>query len=203
MRVLTCADSGVLVEVADLTEVIALGAALEAAPVPGVADVVPAARTVLLRLTPGADPGAVAAAVREVPLAPAGERAEGETVVLPVVYDGEDLADVAGATGLTPRGVVEAHTAATWTVAFCGFAPGFGYLVCDDERLHVPRRAESRTRVPAGSVALAGEFTGVYPRSSPGGWQLLGRTEEKIWDLHRDPPGLLRPGVRVRFEEVR
>ncbi|MFL1377379.1 MULTISPECIES: 5-oxoprolinase subunit B family protein [unclassified Nocardiopsis] len=202
MRVLTCADSGVLVEVADLTEVIALGAALEAAPVPGVADVVPAARTVLLRLAPGADPGAVAAAVERVPLAPAGERAEGETVVVPVVYDGEDLADVAELTGLTPRGVVQAHTAATWTVAFCGFAPGFGYMVCDDERLHVPRRAEARTRVPAGSVALAGEFTGVYPRSSPGGWQLLGRTEEKIWDLRRDPPGLLRPGVRVRFEEV-
>jgi KipI family sensor histidine kinase inhibitor len=75
-------------------------------------------------------------------------------------------------------------------------------MVCDDPRLHVPRRGEARTRVPKGSVALAGEFTGVYPRSSPGGWQLLGRTEEKIWDLHRDPPGLLRPGVRVRFEEV-
>ncbi|CAL9554264.1 hypothetical protein SUDANB121_04518 [Nocardiopsis dassonvillei] len=202
MRVLTCADSGVLVEVADLDEVMALGAALEAARPEGVTDVVPAARTVLLRLAPGADPAAVAAAVRAVPLAPAGERAVGETVVVPVVYDGEDLADVARLTGLTPRGVVAAHTAATWTVAFCGFAPGFGYLVCGDDRLHVPRRAESRTRVPAGSVALAGEFTGVYPRSSPGGWQLLGRTEEKVWDLDRDPPGLLRPGVRVRFEEV-
>ncbi|MDE3721301.1 allophanate hydrolase subunit 1 [Nocardiopsis sp. N85] len=202
MRVLTCADSGVLVEVADLTEVIALGAALDARPLPGVADVVPAARTVLLRLVPGADPGAVAAAVREVPLALVGGPAEGETVVVPVVYDGEDLADVARLTGLTPRGVVAAHTAATWTVAFCGFAPGFGYMVCDDDRLHVPRRAEARTRVPAGSVALAGEFTGVYPRSSPGGWQLLGRTEERIWDLERDPPGLLRPGVRVRFEEA-
>ncbi|MDT0330659.1 5-oxoprolinase subunit B family protein [Nocardiopsis lambiniae] len=202
MRVLTCADSGVLVEVADLTEVIALGAALDARPLPGVADVVPAARTVLLRLVPGADPDAVAAAVREVPLAPVDGPAEGETVVVPVIYDGEDLADVARLTGLTPRGVVAAHTAATWTVAFCGFAPGFGYMVCDDERLHVPRRAEARTRVPVGSVALAGEFTGVYPRSSPGGWQLLGRTEERVWDLERDPPGLLRPGVRVRFEET-
>lgn len=202
MRVLTCADSGVLVEVADLSEVIALSAALEAAPVEGVADVVPAARTVLLRLVPGTDPAAVAAAVRAVPSAPAGRSGSGETVVVPVVYDGEDLADIAGLTGLTPREVVEAHTAATWTVAFCGFAPGFGYMVCDDRRLHVPRRAEARTRVPAGSVALAGEFTGVYPRSSPGGWQLLGRTEERIWDLDRDPPGLLRPGVRVRFEEV-
>lgn len=202
MRVLTCADSGVLVEVADLSAVIALVAALEAAPVEGVADVVPAARTVLLRLVPGTDPAAVAAAVRRVPPAPAGERAGGETVVVPVVYDGEDLADVAALTGLTPRGVVAAHTAATWTVAFCGFAPGFGYMVGDDPRLHVPRRTEARTRVPVGAVALAGEFSGVYPRASPGGWQLLGRTEERIWDLDRDPPGLLRPGVRVRFEEV-
>ena len=202
MRILTCADSGVLVEVADLAEVIALSAALDASPVPGVTDIVPAARTVLLRLAPGTDPGTVADTVRTLPSAPGKERAEKEAVVIPVVYDGEDLADIAELTGLTPREVVAAHTAATWTVAFCGFAPGFGYLVCDDERLSVPRRAEARTRVPAGSVALAGEFTGVYPRSSPGGWRLLGRTKEQIWDLQRDPPGLLRPGVRVRFEEV-
>ncbi|MBR8744091.1 allophanate hydrolase subunit 1 [Nocardiopsis sp. MG754419] len=202
MRVLNCADTGVLVEVADLTQVIALGAALEAAPLPGVTDVVPAARTVLLRLEPGADPAAVAAAVTEIPLAAEIARGPGETVTIPVHYDGEDLADIADLTGLSPREVVRAHTAATWTVAFCGFAPGFGYMVSDDPRLHVPRRGEARTRVPKGSVALAGEFTGVYPRSSPGGWQLLGRTDAVTWDLQRDPPGLLRPGVHVRFEEA-
>lgn len=87
-------------------------------------------------------------------------------------------------------------------MAFCGFAPGFGYMVGGDPRLRVPRRDEARVRVPAGAVALAGEFTGVYPRASPGGWQLLGRTDAVIWDVDRDPPGLLRPGVRVRFEEV-
>ncbi|WP_017571465.1 5-oxoprolinase subunit B family protein [Nocardiopsis halotolerans] len=202
MRVLRCADTGVLVEVADLAEVIALRAALEAEPVPGVTDVVPAARTLLLRIGPGTDPDMVAAAVTGLPLAPGGRRDFGETVTIPVFYDGEDLDDVAELTGLTRRELVEAHTGATWTVAFCGFAPGFGYMVGDDPRLHVPRRGEARTRVPAGSVALAGEFTGVYPRSSPGGWQLLGRTGARIWDLDREPPGLLRPGVRVRFTDA-
>ncbi|WP_026128919.1 5-oxoprolinase subunit B family protein [Nocardiopsis prasina] len=202
MRVLKCADTGVLVEVADLSQVIALGAALEAEPLPGVADVVPAARTVLLRLEPGTDPAHVAEAVTGLTLTAGVSRGVGETVTIPVHYDGEDLDDIAELTGLSPLEVVRAHTAATWTVAFCGFAPGFGYMVGDDPRLHVPRRGEARTRVPKGSVALAGEFTGVYPRSSPGGWQLLGRTDAVVWDLDRDPPGLLRPGVRVRFEEV-
>lgn len=202
MRVLNCADTGVLVEVADLDQVIALSTALEAVPLPGVTDVVPAARTVLLRLEPGTDPATVATAVTEIPLTTDIARSEGETVTIPVHYDGEDLADVCELIGMTPAEVVRAHTAATWTVAFCGFAPGFGYMVGDDPRLHVPRRGEARTRVPKGSVALAGEFTGVYPRSSPGGWQLLGRTDVLTWDLERDPPGLLRPGVRVRFEEA-
>ncbi|MGW5878958.1 5-oxoprolinase subunit B family protein [Nocardiopsis terrae] len=202
MRVLKCADTGILVEVADLDQVIALGAALEADPLPGVADVVPAARTVLLRLEPGTDPAGVAAAVTELPLTGQTHRRSGDTLTIGVHYDGEDLTDVAELTGLSPREVVRAHTSANWKVAFCGFAPGFGYLVGDDPRLRVPRRGEARTRVPRGSVALAGEFTGVYPRSSPGGWQLLGRTDTVTWDLDRDPPGLLRPGVRVRFEEV-
>src|ERR671939_257568 len=92
---------------------------------------------------------------------------------------------VAGHTGLTPDGVVAAHTGQVWTVAFCGFAPGFGYLRGEDDRLHVPRRSSPRTRVPAGAVALAGEFAGVYPRPSPGGWQLLGRTDLPVWDLAR------------------
>ncbi|WP_159945180.1 MULTISPECIES: allophanate hydrolase subunit 1 [unclassified Nocardiopsis] len=202
MRVLRCADTGVLVEVAGLAEVIALRAALAAAPVPGVTDLVPAARTLLLRIGPGTDPDAVADAVTALPPPPEAGGEPGETVTLPVVYDGEDLDDVAALTGLSRDEVVRAHTEATWTVAFCGFAPGFGYMVGDDPRLRVPRRGEARTRVPAGSVALAGEFTGVYPRSSPGGWQLLGRTEARVWDLDRQPPGLLRPGVRVRFTDA-
>lgn len=94
---------------------------------------------------------------------------------------------------------MRAHTGQTWTVAFVGFAPGFGYLTGQDRRLHVPRRSDPRVRVPAGAVGLAGEFSGIYPRESPGGWQLLGRTPTPVWDLDRDPPALLQPGIRVRF----
>jgi KipI family sensor histidine kinase inhibitor len=131
---------------------------------------------------------------------PRGERREREgTIEIPVHYDGADLAEVGELTGLGERGVVEAHTGQTWTVAFAGFAPGFGYLVGEDDRLHVPRRSTPRTKVPPGAVGLAGEFSGVYPRESPGGWQLIGRTELRMWDLDRDPPALLQPGMHVRF----
>ena len=125
-----------------------------------------------------------------------------EPGVIAVHYDGADLADVAEATGLTTREVILAHTEQVWTVAFAGFAPGFGYLVGTDDRLHVPRRATPRTTVPAGSVGLAGEFSGVYPRSSPGGWQLIGHTETVLWDIERTPPALLQPGTTFRFEQV-
>ncbi|MDA8369418.1 MAG: allophanate hydrolase subunit 1 [Nocardiopsaceae bacterium] len=202
MRIRDCADSGVLVEVGDLDEALALQAALAEEPPPGVSEIVPAARTVLLRVRPGEGSAeAVAAAVRRLRPHP-GRRPSADEVRIPVSYGGADLAEVARLTGLDERGVVAAHTTATWTVAFCGFAPGFGYLVGDDPRLHVPRRPEARVRVPAGAVALAGEFSGVYPRSSPGGWQLIGRTDTVVWDLDRDPPGLLRPGTRVRFVEA-
>ena len=201
-RILPCADRGLLLEVADLDEVLALHAALAAHTPPGVTDVVPAARTVLLRLGPGADPDQVTAALDDLRRPAGTEAVRGETLTVPVHYDGEDLDDIAALTGLGPREVVAAHTATVWTVAFCGFSPGFGYLVGGDPRLQVPRRSEPRTRVPSGAVALAGEFTGIYPRVSPGGWQLLGRTGLRTWDPERDPPGLLRPGVRVRFEEA-
>ena len=100
-----------------------------------------------------------------------------------------------GSPGCRRDEVVAAHTAAPLRVGFGGFAPGFAYLVGGDERLHVPRRAEPRTKVPAGSVGLAGEFSGVYPRESPGGWQLIGRTDAVLWDVDRDPPALLIPGM--------
>ena len=201
MRVLPCGDRALLVELDGLDEVLGLDAALRADPLPGVGEVVPAARTLLLRLVPGADPAAVRAALGRVRPA-AGEQGRGDLVEVPVVYDGEDLDEVGRLTGLGAAGVVEAHTAAEWVVAFCGFAPGFGYLTGSDPRLHVPRRDTPRTRVPAGSVALAGEYAGVYPRVSPGGWQLLGRTDLEVWRLDRDPPALLQPGTRVRFVAV-
>jgi len=194
-------DEALLVDVDDGPSPAALAAAVTAAAHPAVMEVVPAAVTVLVRTTPGADLADMARVVHECArradeVDPAGGA---EELVVPVAYDGEDLADVAEHTGLTVPDVVAVHTGQLWTVAFCGFAPGFGYLRGEDDRLHVPRRSSPRTRVPAGAVALAGEFTGVYPRPSPGGWQLLGRTDLQVWDLGRQPPALLRPGVRVRF----
>jgi KipI family sensor histidine kinase inhibitor len=202
MRLLPCADAGILVELADLDEVLALYAELADDRPAGVVDLVPAARTLLLRLDPAvADAAEVERAVRS-SRPRRGARPQVGEVEIPVVYDGEDLEEVGDLTGLGARGVVEAHTGQEWTVAFGGFAPGFGYLVGTDDRLHVPRRSTPRTKVPAGAVALAGEFAGVYPRESPGGWQLLGRTSVEMWDLDREPPALLVPGVRVRFVEA-
>ncbi|NYJ02029.1 allophanate hydrolase subunit 1 [Nocardioides thalensis] len=144
--------------------------------------------------------GASSANRREV--APSSPAAGGREVVVPVAYDGADLDVVARLTGLSVEEVVAAHTGTSWRVAFGGFAPGFAYLVGGDPRLQVPRRDTPRTAVPAGSVGLAGEFSGVYPRESPGGWQLIGRTDEVMWDVDREPPALLAPGATVRFVEA-
>ena len=202
MRVLPSGTSALLVEVDTLEEVMGLHRALEADPPPGVLDLVPAARTVLVVIDPAStDLGRVEEAVRRT--RPADDRrGPGDLVEVPVVYDGEDLADVADVLGCGIDEVVRRHTGVEWSVAFCGFAPGFGYMTPVSGSWDVPRRPEPRTRVPAGSVALAGEFSGVYPRESPGGWQLVGRTSLEIFDLHRDPPALLRPGTRVRFVDV-
>ncbi|MEU1368875.1 allophanate hydrolase subunit 1 [Streptomyces sp. NPDC005803] len=169
---------------------------------PDVRDIVPGERTVLLD---GIARGAAVLA-REVRTwhIPPPRRDAGGTVELPVVYDGPDLADVAEAWGATTADVARIHTETEFRVAFCGFAPGFGYLTGLADHLHLPRRATPRTRVPAGAVALAGPYTGVYPRPSPGGWQLIGRMPDPgpLWDPHREPAALLAPGVRVRFVET-
>ncbi|WP_190817611.1 5-oxoprolinase subunit B family protein [Saccharopolyspora pogona] len=201
MRFLRCADSGLLIELADLEAVQALYAVLAEDPPEGVTGLVPAARTLLLHLDPRANAAAVEAAVRAVEPRD-GAPASGDLLQVPVVYDGADLTEVAELTGLTEREVVHRHTSAEWTVAFGGFAPGFGYLAGGPPELVVPRRTESRTKVPPGSVGLAGAFSGIYPRESPGGWQLIGRTGLEIWRADREPPALLRPGVRVQFREV-
>ena len=202
MRVLPSGSTALLIEVDGLDEVLGLYAALVAEPLEGVVDVVPAARTVLLVTDPAVTTlAAVEQAVRQA--RPRTDRSGREDLVeLPVVYDGADLADVAGLLEVEPAEVVRRHTGAQWTVAFCGFAPGFGYLTQDGGGWDVPRRSTPRTKVPPGSVALAGEFSGVYPRESPGGWQLIGRTDVAVFDLGRDPAALLRPGVRVRFVDA-
>jgi KipI family sensor histidine kinase inhibitor len=106
---------------------------------------------------------------------------------------------VASVLGCDVDEVVRRHTAQEWTVAFCGFAPGFGYMTSESWEWDLPRRSSPRTKVPRGAVALAGPFCGVYPRESPGGWQLIGRTEVAVFDLSREPAALLRPGNQVRF----
>lgn len=159
------------------------------------AEAVLGARTVLLR----GDPGTLRSLVERTEPADSVALPGQPEIEVPVTYDGADLDDVARLTGLSVDEVVEAHTSTPWTVAFGGFAPGFSYLVGGEPRLHVPRRESPRARVPAGSVGLAGEFSGIYPRQSPGGWQLLGRTSLAMWDTDREPPALLVAGMTVRF----
>jgi KipI family sensor histidine kinase inhibitor len=203
MRVLPVGRRALLVEVESTGRAQALHAELvrlrEAGELPEVEEIVPAAVTVLLDGLE--DPRALAERLRgrDVPAAvPAGSAA----VVLPVRYDGPDLAEVAALWGVDEEEVAAVHSRTEFRVAFCGFAPGFGYLTGLPEELGVPRRAVPRTAVPPGSVGLAGPYTGVYPRTSPGGWQLIGRTDAVLWDVSREPAALLAPGTRVRFEAV-
>lgn len=198
-RIVPAGLHAVLVELADLDEAMRFAAALRDADLPEVREIVPGARTVLVECAPTASMPAVVEELRTLDLAPAAAP-ETEPVVVPVVYDGEDLADVARHLGVTTGELVRRHMAARWRVAFGGFAPGFAYQVCDDPLFDVPRRPTPRTRIPAGAVGLAGVFSGVYPRESPGGWQLIGRTPVAVFDPTRDPAVLLRPGATVRYE---
>ncbi len=193
MRTRTVGWSAVLVECATPAEVEACRAALRAALPPHV-EVVPGARTVL-----------VDGVASLPPLAPVVDehRDEDRTVEIPTVYDGPDLATVAEHWGVPVEEVIARHAGTDFRVAFCGFAPGFGYLTGLPEEWAVPRLATPRPRVPAGSVGLAGAYTGVYPSASPGGWLLVGRTDVVLFDVTVDPPALLAPGTRVRFRRVR
>lgn len=199
LRLLPFGDRAVVAEVDGLADVLALHSRLASRP-DGVVDVVPAARTVLVQI----DPRRMSPAAARAWIAHA---AEGETpaaataavVEVPITYDGADLDDVAAALGIRPDELAARHAACLWTVAFTGFAPGFGYLVSADWPYEIPRRASPRTRVPAGAVGLAGEFTGAYPRETPGGWQLIGSTPATLFDPGLAEPALLGPGARVRF----
>ncbi len=195
-------DCALLLECEDSAEVLAWTATLRHAELPGVLDIVPAARTVLVKLDGPRYQAPTRQRLAKLPLtepvvnAPASGQPD---VVIDVVYDGEDLGEVGRLTGLDPVGVIAAHTGTLWRVGFGGFAPGFAYLIGGDPRLNVPRRSDPRTRVPAGAIGLAGEFSGVYPRESPGGWQLIGRTDAVLWDIDRENPALLTPGMWVQF----
>lgn len=197
-------EHGLLVETGSLAVSHRLDALLRADRPAGVVEIVPGPETVLV-VAPGAEPtrlrdrlAALLATAAE-PVPPGGAEAA-ETVVVPVVYDGADLADVARESGLSESEVVARHAGRELVVGWLGFAPGFAYLTGLDPVLHLPRLATPRTSVPAGSVAIAGPYSAVYPSASPGGWRLLGRTTLRVWDVEADPPARLRPGTRVRFE---
>ncbi|MET4591805.1 5-oxoprolinase/urea amidolyase family protein [Arthrobacter sp. 754] len=194
--------TAVLAELSGLHDVLALQALLLEQPLPGQVDVLAAAETVMVKADSPASARQMAARLLEMDLT-VQSHAEGKLVTIETVYDGEDLAEVGRLTGLGAEGVVAAHTGQLWTVAFGGFAPGFGYMVGENQALEVPRRSSPRTAVPAGSVALAGNYSAVYPRKSPGGWQLIGRTAAHMWDLSREQPALAAPGDRVQFRAVR
>lgn len=200
MRFLPAGPSALLVEVGGLDEVFALMAEIERRRRAGwgesLIDVVPGAMTVLLDGVEHPQRLAHEMAGWSLPSPVLGE--EGE-VEVHCRYGGPDLAEVAAHWDVSEEEVVRIHTSLTHRVAFCGFAPGFAYIAGLGERLAVPRRPSARPAVPAGSVALAGTYTGIYPRSSPGGWQLIGTTDGVLWDAERQPPALLAPGMSVRF----
>ncbi len=198
MNCLAAGRQGLLVELRDPADVMRLYAELRRRRPAGIVDIVPAARTVLLT---GPCARELAEALPAWPL-PEPVAMETSQLEIPVVYDGADLAEVAEGCGLSVAQLVECHAQARYRVAFCGFMPGFGYLEGLPPALHRPRRDTPRTQVPAGSVAIAGRYAGVYPRASPGGWHLLGRTALELWNPQRQPPARLSPGTSVRFVPV-
>lgn len=200
-----CGDLGVIAELPDADLRRALDARLREDPLPGTIEHVPAARTVLVRFESAAALSAGMQSLRELRLEPGGQEQShgGAPTTIAVRYDGPDLADVADLLGISVDEVIARHTGQTWTVEFAGFMPGFGYLAGDAGNLEVPRRENPRKRLAAGSVALAGPYTSVYPQASPGGWQLIGSTDEVMFDAERTPPALLAPGNRIRFEAIR
>lgn len=205
MRILPSGSTGLLLECDDLDQVGRLHALVEAAPPVGVVDLVPAARTLLLVLDPevtSPDRARDAVASLDKDHDQRDRAQEPEPLTIPVTYDGDDLDDVAALLDCSTDEVVRRHTSGVWWVAFCGFAPGFGYLAAEGagaDQWSIPRKDTPRTKVPVGAVGLAAEFTGIYPRVSPGGWQLIGRTEVPMFDLDRDAPALLVPRTRVQF----
>ncbi|MBM9465448.1 5-oxoprolinase subunit PxpB [Aeromicrobium sp. YIM 150415] len=201
MRALAYGDRALLLDLDDGEEPVGWAAAIAEADL-GALDIVPGARTVLVTACTPEQLGRIREALGGLTPRDTEADEDREPVEIPTVYDGPDLDEVCRLTGLSRDEVIAAHTGRPWTVAFGGFAPGFAYLTGGDERLEVPRRDDPRTAVPAGSVGLAGTFSGAYPRESPGGWQLIGCTDATLFDLDRDPPALLQPGDRVRFVEV-
>ena len=197
MKTRSMGEGALLVETTDAAQAHALRRALLDAPLPGVRELIPGHSSLLIVADPLIlDLNTVAASL---PAAVHVPSVTGRLHEFSVVYDGEDLAEVAKHVGLTEEEVVRRHTAPLYDVAFLGFVPGFPYLTGLDPALRLPRRPRPRTRVPAGSVALADGYTGIYPQATPGGWHILGRCPVRLFDATRAQPALLMPGDSVRF----
>lgn len=187
----------------ELDEPVALAAGLSAAAVPGLREIVPGHETLLLVWEHSRPPQAVLAGLLEAAARTPAQLPPPAPLTISVSYDGPDLGAVAAAVACSPEEIVRRHVAADYRVAFVGFAPGFAYLTGGDPVLALPRRAEPRTVVPAGAVAIAAGYSAVYPRAAPGGWHLIGRTEAVLFDPADDPPSVLAAGQAVRFEAAR
>ncbi len=207
MKVLPFGDRAILAEFESLHETMGAFRALDAARRPGIVELVPAASTVLIRVDPtklslrAGEQWLTQTLISAKTLDVAAESGP-PGVTIPVRYDGSDLADAATMLGIAAPELVSRHSSAEWRCAFIGFAPGFSYLASEYADFSMPRRETSRTAVPAGSIGLAGEFTGIYPRSSPGGWQLIGTTDVTLWDETSETPAAIVPGTIVRFQVV-
>jgi len=199
MKLLPYGDTALLLDCDSLDEARRWFAALKWG-LTGYEDLVMGAQSVLVRAPRDAVP-ALRDSIEKTHVEEELQTYADHVIEIGATYDGADLGEVAELTGLSRSAIVSAHTGTLWTVAFGGFAPGFAYLCGGDPRLNVPRRSSPRTRIPAGAIGLAGEFSGIYPRESPGGWQIIGHTDVAIWDLDREPPALLLPGHTVRFVE--
>lgn len=202
MRWRPVGDAAILVDSSDPPSAAAALRRLAAAAGIALVDVVPGAETVLVVASSPSSLPALTGEVGRAGIPPAQPTACAGAVEVPVRYDGDDLDEVAARLAMTAAELVALHTGATYRGAFSGFAPGFCYLSGVPEALRLPRRSQPRTRVPAGSVAVAGGWAAVYPRPTPGGWLLLGTTDFEVWDPARDPPALIGPGVEVRFRDA-
>lgn len=198
MKFLRASDTALLAQADSLEQAVELNRAWQN--IVSIRELVPGASTVLVHFDPARVTAEALMAQLESTDVSTSSDGQARHITIPVTYDGEDLASVADLLGLSEESLIQRHLAAEWTVAFSGFAPGFGYAKSSDPIFQVPRRSSPRTRVPAGAVGLAGPFTGIYPRESPGGWQLIGHTRDLLWDIHREPPALMAPGTVVRFE---
>lgn len=199
-RLLPYGSSARLLECADLIETQAVHSWLVRQCRPEISMIIPGARTLLLQLHAPLPTDFIEKLITVRPSRPATDN--GTSITVDVRYDGADLVALADRLDLEVERLIGYHTGQDWIVAFCGFAPGFGYLAPTRDPLVVPRHTSPRTRVPAGSVALADTWSAVYPTDSPGGWQLIGSTDLPLFDVSADPPATLQPGTRVRFRAI-